>query len=117
MLFIQEFRELTAGIGSKALEIFVQAGAPEEISYINKPHIGTDILRDVVRNIRQEIISLGGEVRFSTKLTGILQEGGRVTGAELEAEGESYRYDTDVIVLAVGHSARDTFAMLVSFQK
>lgn len=100
------------GRGSKALEIFVQAGAPEEIAYINKPHIGTDILRDVVRNIRREIISLGGEVRFATRLTGIMEEDGRVSGAVLEAAGETYTFDTDVIVLAIGHSARDTFAML-----
>ena len=91
------------------LESFVKAGAPEEILWLNKPHIGTDILRDVVRNIREEIISLGGEVRFQSQMTDIRTEKGRVTGIEIN---HKTWLDCEVLVLAIGHSARDTFEML-----
>ncbi len=93
----------------KVLEEFVRAGAPEEILYINKPHIGTDILRDVVKNIRNTIISFGGEVRFNSKVTDLLIEDSRVTG--LKVNGEEV-IQSDNIMLALGHSARDTFYML-----
>ncbi len=91
------------------LQEFVNAGAEEDILYDAKPHVGTDVLLSVVQNLRHKIISLGGEVRFSTKLTGIRTENGRVIGAELE-NGEIL--DCDQIILAIGHSARDTFEML-----
>ena len=91
--------------GGYVLEEFVKAGAPEEIAYDAKPHIGTDRLRVVVKNIRKEIIALGGEVRFETRLREILVSEGKVAAAVTD----SGTIDTDSVVLAVGHSARDTF--------
>lgn len=93
----------------KVLEEFAAAGAPEEILWDAKPHIGTDLLRDVVRNIREKIISLGGEVRFHAKLAGFGWENGRLCAVAMES-GE--RLETDDAVLALGHSARDTFELL-----
>ena len=90
---------------------FVRFGAPEETLYLNKPHIGSDGLRAVVKNMRSYVIACGGEVRFRTRLTDLRVRGGKaavvLTGEKGEAE-EVY----DDAVLAVGHSARDTFAML-----
>jgi uncharacterized FAD-dependent dehydrogenase len=93
----------------KVLEEFAKAGAPEEILYQAKPHIGTDNLVKIVKNLRNTIISLGGQVRFETKLTGIKIKDGKVAGAIVNG---SETIDTDTIVLALGHSARDTFEML-----
>lgn len=90
------------------LETFAQHGAPKEILTRAKPHIGTDKLREVVKNIRQEILSLGGEIQFQSKLTDIKLKNKRVVGAEIDGE----TIETDTIILAVGHSARDTFQML-----
>ena len=91
------------------LEQFVKAGARENILFDTKPHVGTDILLTVVQNLRQRIISLGGEVRFCAQVTGILQSNGMVTA--LEINGEEILPCRQVI-FAVGHSARDTFCML-----
>ena len=91
------------------LEQFVKAGAREEILYDAKPHVGTDVLLEVVQNIRKRIISLGGEVRFNTQVTGLCTENGQLTGLKLE-NGEII--ECDRAVLAIGHSARDTFEML-----
>ncbi|MBA7651551.1 hypothetical protein ES703_59370 [subsurface metagenome] len=91
----------------KVLEEFVRAGAPEEILYQAKPHIGTDNLVKIVKNLRNTIISLGGQVRFETKLTGIKIKDSKVAGAIVN---DSKTIETDTIVLALGHSARDTFA-------
>ena len=91
------------------LEQFVKAGARENILYDAKPHVGTDVLLTVVQNIRKRIISLGGEVRFNTQVTGLCLEGDRLTGLKTEA-GEII--PCDAAVLAIGHSARDTFEML-----
>ena len=108
--------KLTTGIKDKrirkVLETFVRFGAPEEILYLAKPHVGTDLLKNVVKGIREEIIRLGGEVRFETQLTAILSQDGRVTGAELTSPDGTAILDTDEIILAIGHSARDTFRML-----
>lgn len=93
----------------KVLEEFVKAGAPDEILYINKPHIGTDVLREVVKNIRKTIISLGGDVRFSTKVTNIMIQDNRITGVQVN-DGEII--SCEKVLLGVGHSARDTFQML-----
>ena len=93
------------------LEQFVKAGAREDILYDAKPHVGTDVLLTVVQNIRRRILSLGGEIRFGTKLTGIRSEDGQVTGAVLE---DGSVIDCDRLILAIGHSARDTFQMLES---
>ena len=105
-----------AGRGRLVLQTFVQAGAPEEILYWNKPHLGTDVLIGVVEHIRKEIESLGGEVRFGTQLTDIDIRDGRVRGVYTKCndvpEQEAAYLETEVLVLAIGHSARDTFAML-----
>ena len=91
------------------LEQFVKFGAREDILYDAKPHIGTDVLVNVVRNLRREVISLGGEVRFDTKVTGFRLFGGHICGVELM---DGSFIDCDHVILAIGHSARDTFAML-----
>jgi len=90
------------------LEEFVKAGAPGEILYIGKPHIGTDVLKKVVKNIRETIISLGGEVRFNSKLEDILIKDKKIKG--LIVNGEEIPCDN--LILAVGHSSRDTYEML-----
>lgn len=94
------------------LEDFVRFGASEDILVNSKPHIGTDVLRNVVKSIRNEIISLGGEVRFLTKLVGIKTKNNAVCAAVVKSETGSYEIEADRIILAVGHSARDTFKML-----
>ena len=96
----------------KVLQEFVNHGAPAEILYNAKPHIGTDKLKITVKNIRKEIIELGGMVMFETKLVGIRDRDGRVTGAVVEQNNRQFVIETDNIVLAIGHSARDTFEML-----
>lgn len=90
------------------LETFVEAGAPKEILIDAKPHIGTDILKGVVKNIRQEIVRLGGEVRFGAKLEDINIKGDKISS--ITVNGESMNCDT--LILCTGHSARDTFKML-----
>lgn len=102
--------------GRKVLTEFVKAGAPEEILYVAKPHIGTFRLVTVVENVRAEIESLGGEYRFGTKVVDLdlADEGNgnrRVRGVMLE---DGSTIETDHVVLAVGHSARDTFEMLLA---
>ena len=95
--------------GRKVLEEFVKAGAPDEILYINKPHIGTFRLTGMVEQMRQDIIALGGEVRFEQKVSDLLIDNGQLTGVVL-ASGEQLQ--SRHVVLALGHSARDTFRML-----
>ena len=93
----------------KVLAEFVKAGAPEEILFVAKPHIGTFRLVGVVEKMRAEIESLGGEIRFGQRVTDVRIEDGAIRGLTL-ADGEELR--SDHVVLALGHSARDTFAML-----
>ncbi len=95
--------------GRKVLQEFVKAGAPEEILYVSKPHIGTFRLTGVVTRMREEIESLGGEVRFQQQVTDLLVEDGHLRGVTL-AGGETLR--ADHVILALGHSARETFRML-----
>ena len=95
------------------LEQFVAAGAGEDILYDAKPHVGTDVLLTVVQNIRRRILDLGGEVRFRTQVTGFETEGEQLT-ALLTDSGE--RIPCRQAVLAIGHSARDTFEMLEQMQ-
>jgi hypothetical protein len=95
--------------GRKVMHEFVRAGAPEEILVVSKPHIGTFRLTGVVAKMRDEIIALGGEIRFQSKVTGLTISDGRVDGVTLEG-GE--HIDSRYVVIAVGHSARDTFRML-----
>ena len=92
--------------GRKVLLEMVKAGAPEEILYINKPHIGTYKLVTIVQHMRSEIESLGGEIRFQAKVTDLLVENGQVRGVVLE---DGSQLESNHVVLAVGHSARDTF--------
>lgn len=95
--------------GRKVLEEFVRAGAPDEILYINKPHIGTFRLTGMVETMREEIIALGGEVRFEQKVSDLLVDGEQLTGVVLESGEQLHARH---VVLALGHSARDTFRML-----
>lgn len=105
--------KLTTGIRDprirKVLESFVEAGASEEILYKARPHIGTDRLREVVVNLRRRIQELGGEVRFSTRLDELVIRDGSLN-AVVTSSGETL--ETESLILAVGHSARDTFEML-----
>ena len=109
--------KLTTGISDPrcvhALRIFYECGAPEEILYLAKPHIGTDRLPGVVKTLREKIVVLGGEVRFETQLAGLAVEDGRIAAAILEsAAGERQTLPVSDVILAIGHSARDTFEML-----
>ena len=98
-------------LGRKVLHEFVKAGSPEEILYVNKPHIGTFRLAGVVENMRHQIEALGGEVRFEQKVTDLLLDGDQLQGVVL-ASGEQLH--SRHVVLALGHSARETFRMLHS---
>ncbi|MBI6819097.1 NAD(P)/FAD-dependent oxidoreductase [Pseudomonas syringae] len=96
-------------IGRKVLHEFVKAGAPEEILYVSKPHIGTFRLTGVVENMRHQIEALGGEVRFQQRVTDVMIEDGQLLGVQLDS-GEQLA--SRHVILALGHSARDTFRML-----
>jgi hypothetical protein len=95
----------------KVLEEFVAAGAPEDILFAGHPHMGTDLLVSIVQTIRQTIIDLGGEVRFQARVTGLQIEEGRLCGLVVNDHEEIV---TDHVILAIGHSARDTFELLRS---
>lgn len=98
----------------KVLEEFYEAGAAESILYDAKPHIGTDVLRKILVNLRQKIIALGGEFFFETKLTDILTEREHIVGITTKnMDGTEKTWDVEHLILAVGHSARDTFEMLL----
>ena len=97
---------------TEVLDAFVKAGAPEEIKYLHKPHIGTDLLRGIVKNIRQEIIRLGGEVRFGAQVTDLeLDSEGRLAALIV---GREERVACGTAFFGIGHSARDTYRMLLS---
>ena len=104
------------GRNHKVLEIFVENGAPEDILYVNKPHIGTDILRTVIRNMREKILSWGGEINFHTRMTEVLftEDTKKIRGIAYEdlLKKEKGEMQTEMLVLAPGHSARETFGML-----
>jgi len=95
--------------GRKVMHEFVRAGAPEEIMFVSKPHIGTFRLTGVVSTMREEIKALGGEVRFDSRVVDFIIEDGRIQGVRL-ADGEEIR--SRYVVLALGHSSRDTFRVL-----
>ncbi len=103
--------KLNSGISSpfcrKVLEEFVNFGAPEQISYLSKPHLGTDNLISIIRNMRNEILRLGGEFYFNEKVTDF-----EFKENKLKAVICSRRIETDTVVLAIGHSSRDTFEKL-----
>ncbi len=106
--------KLNSGVGGElSREVildFVKFGAPSEIEYINKPHIGSDNLKKVVKNIREEIIRLGGEVLFSTKLTDFSIKNGKIDTVTYGGKVEKF----DEVVLAVGHSARDIYNLVLN---
>lgn len=122
------------GRNKEVLSIFVKEGAPENILYESKPHIGTDILIHVVKNMRKRIIEHGGEVCFDAKATDFLVENGRIKSVIVECKGQipqeqqsqqgqqgqqpikSIQVDAQAVVLAIGHSARDTFETLYNRQ-
>ncbi len=105
--------KLTSGIKDiriqKVLEEFVDAGGGEDLLYKQKPHIGTDVLRSVVVRLREKIIALGGKIYFDSQVTDIFLEDDRITGVEING---LERVDAHVIILAMGHSARDTQKVL-----
>ncbi len=105
--------KLTTGIKDTrikhVLETFVEAGADPKILYKQKPHIGTDVLRDVVVNIRKRIIELGGEVRFESQATDLMIENGQVQGVQING---TEIIKTNHVIMALGHSSRDTFRMM-----
>ncbi len=94
------------------LETFVQAGAPSSILWQAKPHIGTDELVKTVRGLREEIIRLGGQVRFLTQLTDLVIEDGRLRAVRVTTPDGEEEFPCERVILAVGHSARDTAEML-----
>lgn len=100
----------------RVLSEFVAHGAPEEILYDANPHVGTDLLSGIIKKIREKIISLGGEFRFNTKLCGLIVKDGKTKGIKYICRGEEGEILTDTVILAIGHSARDTFRMLFQNQ-
>ena len=108
--------KLTTGTKSPyirtVLQTFVDHGAPEEILYLSKPHIGTDKLKGVVASMREEIKRLGGTVLFETRVTELIVRGNRVEGVKVIHKGEEREILTDSVLLAIGHSARDTMQRL-----
>ncbi len=101
-------------LGRKVMNEFVKAGAPAEILYVAHPHIGTFKLVKVVENMREQIIAMGGEIRFEQRVTDLLIEDGHLRGLTVlnQASGQSSEMRADHLVLALGHSSRDTFEML-----
>ena len=110
--------KLNTGIKDKRIREVLRAfschGAGEKILWDSKPHIGTDVLVNVVKSIRSEIISLGGKVHFGCRLTAIESFGGKVSAIEVTRDGCAEKIKCDSVILAIGHSARDTFEMLCS---
>lgn len=108
--------KLTTGIKDRRIgwvfERLVEFGAPEEILYLAKPHIGTDKLRGAVKALRERVISLGGEVRFNAKFCGFDAENGSLSAVRYEHDGKVETITTDSLILASGHSARDVFELL-----
>ncbi|MCI8359834.1 MAG: FAD-dependent oxidoreductase [Clostridiales bacterium] len=108
--------KLHTGVGDprcrQVLETFVECGAPAEILYEKKPHVGTDLLPGIVKKLRERIQSLGGEVRFSCKLRDLEIDGGRLRRVTLETAAGLETADCETLILAIGHSARDTLEAL-----
>ena len=96
------------------LKTFADAGAGEDITYLAKPHIGTDVLRSTIVNLREQIIELGGEVRFNTKLESFCIENRELQSITISSNGATEVVPTNALILAIGHSARDTFAVINS---
>lgn len=108
------------GRNHEVLKIFVEHGAPQHILYESKPHIGTDVLAEVVKNMRNSIQSMGGEVKFHHLVKDFVLDASnsKITGLQIEntKTQDMFLLETDIVVLAIGHSARDTFEKLLSHQ-
>lgn len=108
--------KLTTGVHSErvkwVIEDFVSFGAPKEIEYLSKPHIGSDKLPAVIKNLRNEILRLGGEIYYDAKVTSLITNGGAVGGIVYQKDGKQAEYVCDNVLLCVGHSARDLFESL-----
>jgi hypothetical protein len=102
-------RKRNTDYNNKVLDTFIKFGAPEEIGYVSRPHLGTDVLCGIVRNIRNYVLEQGGEIHYRAKMTDILLSGSAVVGVVINREKE---YRCSSLYLALGHSARDTFEML-----
>ncbi len=106
----------TMGRNRRVLEIFVENGAPKDILYVNKPHIGTDILISVIKNMRKKIVAWGGEIHFHSKFVDFALKNQQLASVTIQRPAEEKvqceQISADVAVLAIGHSARDTFQML-----
>jgi len=94
---------------NKVLDTFIKFGAPEEIGYVSKPHLGTDMLCKIVKNIRNYILERGGEIHYNSKMTDMVISDGKALGVVING---NMVYHSSIIYLALGHSARDTFEML-----
>jgi len=94
---------------SRVLDTFIKFGAPPEIGYVSKPHLGTDVLRKITANIRNHVLERGGEIYYGSKMTGLLVSGGVVSGVVINGSAE---YPCSGVYLAIGNSARDTFELL-----
>lgn len=105
-----------SGRHQKVLETFVEFGADREILYVQKPHVGTDVLKTVVKNIRMEIIALGGTFYFNTQFTDFETDDDGLCAVTVVSKGVTRRLETGILILAPGHSARDTFEMLYERQ-
>ena len=108
--------KLTCGLSNPHIKTVLQTlhtcGAPEDILTSQRPHIGTDLLRPVLKNARERLISLGGEVRFGCALTGLVLKDGRVAAVRCQQNGQTEEFAADHVYLAIGHSARDTYQWL-----
>jgi uncharacterized FAD-dependent dehydrogenase len=108
--------KLNTGIGDprcrRVLRELYNAGAPEDILWQAKPHIGTDLLPEVLKGLRSEILKAGGEVRFFARLRDILLQDGALRAVVIESNGKAEEIDSRILVLATGHSARDVYALL-----
>ncbi len=108
--------KLTTGVKDtrkqKVLELFVQYGAPKEILYVTKPHIGTDNLRKIIKNMRNAILEKGGEFHFNTLMTNIITEGNSVKGVVLKNAEKIFELHSDYVCICTGHSSHETFKML-----
>lgn len=108
--------KLTCGLSNPhiktVLKTLCTCGAPEEILTAQRPHIGTDLLRPVLKNARERLIQLGGEVRFGCTLTGLILKDGRITAVRCRQNGQTDEFAADHVYLAIGHSARDTYQWL-----
>lgn len=109
--------KLNTGISGSEVDYilrrFVEFGAQERIRYDAAPHVGTDVLKNVVKNLRERVLAKGGEVRFGTKLAGLIQHDGRIRGVVTESASGQEELPCEALFLAVGHSARDTMEMLL----